>query len=169
IASSSPKSFAILEGLLKTLDGEKANFSVGLHVLAVTGADVKTLAPRIDRLMRERITAAAQTGSVRNPLDAFSIEPEATSNLLIVAGSDENLQVVKELVTALSADADKVAKGERMDIIQLTKARAAEVVQSLTALYVQRENERRGTNAVTVTPNERLNAIVINGNEQDMI
>jgi type II secretion system protein D len=169
IASSSPKSFAILEGLLKTLDGEKSNFSVGLHVLPVIGADVKTLAPRIDRLMRERITAAAQSGGIRNPLDAFSVEPEATSNLLIVACSEENLQVVKELITALSSDADKLAKGERMDIIQLTKARAAEVVTSLTSLYLERENARRGTNAVTASPNERLNAIVINGNEQDMI
>ncbi len=169
IASSSQKSFAILEGLLKTLDGEKSNFSVGLHVVPVVGADVKTLAPRIDRLMRERITAASQSGSVRNALDAFSIEPEPSSNLLIVACSDENLQIVKELVTALSSDSETLAKGERMDIIQLTKARAAEVVQSLTALYVEKENARRGTNAVTATANERLNAIVINGNEQDMI
>src|SRR5204863_7951010 len=127
------------------------------------------LAPRIDRLMRERITAAAQSGGVRNPLDAFSIEPEATSNLLIVACSDENLQVVKELITALSSDAEKLSKGERMDIIQLTKARAAEVVTSLTSLYIERENGRRGINAVTAAANERLNAIVINGNEQDMI
>src|SRR6185503_2803175 len=36
-------------------------------------------------------------------------------------------------------------------------------------LYVERENQRRGANSVTVTPNERLNAIIVNGTEQDMI
>jgi len=169
IASSSAKSFAILEGLLKTLDGEKANFSVGLHVLPVVGADVRQLAPRVERLMRERISAAAQSGSVRSSLDAFSIEAEPTSNLLILACSDENLLVVKELVTALTADASRLAASERVELIQLRKARAPEVALSLMTLYVQKENERRGAGSVTVNPNERLNALIVSGNEQDMI
>jgi len=169
IASSSPKSFAILEGLLKALDGEKSNFSVGLHVIPVSNADVKSLAPRIERLMRERIQAAAQAGGVRNSLDAFSIEPEPNSNLLIVAASDENLQVIRELVSALTSDAARFAATERVDIIQLVKSRAAEVAESLQSLYVERENARRGVNAVGVTANDRLNALIVTGNEQDMI
>ncbi len=169
IVATSPKSIAIVEGMLKTLDGEKSNFSVGLHILTVTGADARALAPRIDRLMRERISAAAQTGGVRNPLDAFSIEAEPLSNLLIIASSDENLAVVKELITALTADAAKLAAGERIDMIQLTKARAAEAAASLTALYADKENLRRGPNAVSVTPNERLNSLIFSGTEQDMI
>jgi type II secretion system protein D len=169
IAATSPKSFAILEGMLKTLDGEKTNFSVGLHVIPVVNADVRLLSPRIERLMRERLTASAQAGNVRNPLDAFSIEAEPVSNLLIVACSEENLTVVKELVAALSADAAKIASGERVDLVQLTRARATEAAQSLTSLYVEKENQRRGVNAVSVTPNERLNALVLAGSEQDMI
>ncbi|MFA6044385.1 MAG: secretin N-terminal domain-containing protein, partial [Phycisphaerales bacterium] len=169
IISTSQKSFAIVEGLLKTLDGEKSNFSVGLHVITVTGADVKQLAPRIDRLMRERIQAAAQVGSVRSSLDAFSIEPEPASNLLIVACSDENLQVVNELVKALTEDAQKLAGGERVDVVQLAKARAAEMATQIQSLYVEKENSRRGTNAVSVVPNERLNALIVSGNEQDLI
>jgi type II secretion system protein D len=169
IATTSAKSFAILEGLLKTLDGEQTNYSVGLHVVPVMAGDVRQLAPRIDRLMRERIAAAARVGSVSNPMDAFSIEPEPTSNLLIVASSNENLQVVKELVAALTAGADSLAKGERMDIIQLTRSRAAEVAESLGRLYIEKEIARRGAGAVSATANERLNAVVIHGNESDMI
>lgn len=169
IISTSPRSFAIVESMLKTLDGEKSNFSVGMHVLPITGGDVRQLAPRIERLMRERINASQQAGGLRNSLDAFSIEPEPTSNLLIVAASDENLQVVKELVAALTADADRIAGNERVDVIQLGKARAAEMVQSLTQLYVEKEVAKRGVNSVTVTPNERLNAVVVSGNEQDII
>lgn len=169
IVSTSAKSFAVVEGLLRNLDGEKSNFSVGLHVISVVGADAKLLAPRIDRLMRERIQAASQAGGVRNSLDAFSIEPEPASNLLIVACSDENLQVVNELVKALSEDAQKMAGGERVDVIQLTKAPAAEMATSLQSLYVEKENARRGSNAVSVVPNERLNALVVSGNEQDII
>jgi type II secretion system protein D len=169
IAATSPKSFAILEGLIKTLDSEQANPTVGLHVVPVTAGDVRQLAPRIDRLMRERLAAASRAGAVSNPLDAFSIEPEPTSNLLIVAASNENLQVVKELVAALSQGADTLAKSERMDIIQLTRSRAAEVADSLNRLYVEKEVARRGPGSVGVTANERLNSIIIHGNESDMI
>jgi hypothetical protein len=68
IVTSSPRSFSILESLLKTLDGDQTNFSVGLHIIPVTGADVKILAPKIDKLMRERIEASRRGGSVRQPL-----------------------------------------------------------------------------------------------------
>ncbi len=169
IVATSPKSVAIIEGLIKTLDGEKTNYSVGLHVVPVPGSDVRQLAPRIDRLMKERIAAASRGVEIKSPLDAFSIEPEPVSNLLIVACSQENLVVVKELVAALTEDAAKVAAGQRTDLVQLTRARAAEAAQSLAALYVDRENQKRGREAVTVTPNERLNALVIAGNEQDII
>ena len=168
IVATSAKSFAIVDGMLKTLDGEASNPSVGLHVIPVTNADVRQLAPRIERLMRERLQAAAQAGTVRNPLDAFTIEPEPTSNLLIVAASDENLRVVKELVDALTADAARLAGGERVDIIQLTRGRAAEVAASLRELYVDRELAKRGPGALSVLPNERLNALIVSGSEQDV-
>jgi type II secretion system protein D len=169
VISSSAKSFAIVESLLKTLDGEKSNFSVGIHVLPVLGGDVRTLAPRIERLMRERIQAASAAGGVRNPLDAFTIEAEPSSNLLIVASSEENLQIVKELVRALTEDAERMTAGTRTDIIALTRARATEVAQSMEQVYVEKENQRRGPNSVRVSANERLNSIVATGTEEDLI
>ncbi|MCE7973010.1 MAG: hypothetical protein DYG92_01605 [Leptolyngbya sp. PLA1] len=169
IVSSSQKSFAIVEGLLKTLDGERTAYSVGIHVLPVEGADVRQLAPRIERLMRERLQAAAQAGSVRNPMDAFTIEAEPSSNLLIVACSQENLQVVRELVSALTEDVARLEAGSRSDIIQFTRARATEAAQSIEQAYVERENQRRGQNAVRVVANERLNALIVTGTEADLV
>jgi type II secretion system protein D len=169
VVTTSPRTFAVLEGMITTLDSEQSNFSVGLHVIPVAHVDVRQLAPRIERLMRERLAAAAQSGGIRSPMDAFSIEAEPVSNLLIVACSEENLQIVRELVAALTADSAKLAAGERVDIVQLTKARAAEIAVSLNELYISREVQRRGPGAVSVTPNERLNSLVISGNEQDMI
>ncbi len=168
IVTTSPRSFAVLEGLLKTVDGEQASASVGLHVLSVEGADVKTLAPRIQALMRERIDTAIRSGAVKNPADAFSIEPEATNNLLIVAASDENYRIVKELVETLSKDSKALAAGMRNDLIQLGRTPASEVVASLKELYINKENAKRGSDAVTVTANDRLNALIVGGTEQDI-
>lgn len=168
IVTSSPRSFAILESLLKTLDGAQTNFSVGLHVIPVTDADVRMLAPKIEKLMRERIEASKRSGSVSNPSDVFSIEAEPTSNLLIVAASEENLQLVRELLTALAGDAGKFAASARTELIGLSKATAAEAAQQLRQMYADKENQRRGEGAVSIIANDRLNALVVTGSEQDI-
>lgn len=168
IVSTSPRSFAILETLLNTLDTEEANSSVGLHVIPVTNADVKQLAPRIEKLMRERIDAGLRAGSLKSAADAFSIEAEPVNNLLIIASSEENFQVVKEVIAALTADAARLAGAGRNDIIQLSRIPAEEAVASLRQMYVEKENARRGPESVSVLANVRLNSIVVGGNEQDI-
>lgn len=168
VVSTSPRSFAILESLLRALDGEKTNYAVGLHVIPVTDVDVRVLAPRIERLMRERLQAAARVGDISSPADAFSIEAEPTSNLLIVACSEENLTLVKEFIATLTADAARFAAAERQELFQLRKTPAQEAVQTLRQLYVDRENSRRGGNAVSLSANDRLNSILVSGTEQDI-
>lgn len=168
IVATSGKSFAIIEGLLKKLDGEKANYSVGFHIVPVQDVDVRQLAPRIERLMRERLTAASRAGEVSNPQDAFSIDAEPINNLLIVACSDENLGVIQELIKTLGDENSRVASASRQEIIQLSRTPAAEAVTSLRQMYVDREIARRGQAAVAVNANERLNAIVVSGTENDI-
>lgn len=168
LISTSNRSFAIIEGLLKQIDAEEANYSVGLHILPVTGATVTQLAPKIERLMRERLEAATRSGAVRNPLDAFSIEAEPINNLLIIAASDENLGVIKELVSALSKDANLLNSQQRTEMIQLTQGTPADVAVQIKSLYLDKQNATRGNNAVNVVPNERLNAIIVTGTETDI-
>ncbi|MBX3361314.1 MAG: hypothetical protein KF705_07745 [Phycisphaeraceae bacterium] len=168
IASTSVSSFSILEALLKTLDTSETNEAVGLHVVPVPGVDVASLAPRVQRLMRERLEAARRAGSIEQPQDAFSIEPDAANSLLIVASSDENLAVVKDLIVSLTADAAAVAGAERTTLIPLGQMRAADVADTVNALYVQKEIARRGQRAVSVVPNAQLNALVVSGTESDV-
>lgn len=168
LISSSNRSFAIIEGLLKQIDEKDAHYSVGLHIVPVTGAAVAQLAPKIERLMRERLEAATRSGSVRNPLDAFSIEAEPVNNMLIVAASDENLSVIKELVSALSKDAGLLNSQQRTEMMQLTQGTPEDITAQIKQLYLDKQNASRGNNAVTVVPNERLNAILVTGNDADI-
>lgn len=168
VASTSPRSFAVLEGLLRSLDSESANPTVGLHVIPVQDSDVTALAPRIERLMRERIGAANRAGAVQSPLDTFTIEAEPASGSLIVAASDENARLVTELVAALSGQGAGGTAGERTDLIQLKSALATEIIADLRTLYIDRENERRGADAVRVVANARLNALVVTGSAADV-
>ncbi len=168
IVSTSPRSFSILDAILKTLDTKETHQTVGIHVVPVIGADAATIAPKIQALMRERIQAARAQGGVPNPTDAFSIEADKASNLLIVASSDENLEVVKELVAALAAGNPTLEGAKRTDIVQLKTGRVSDLAEAVDELYVKKEQAKRGADAVTVVPNNRLNALVITGTEQDV-
>lgn len=168
IAATSVKSFSILEALLKTLDTAETNEAVGLHVVAVPNGDVNSLAPRIQRLMRERLDAARRAGSIEQPQDAFSIEPDPANSLLIVASSDENLKVVNDLIASLTNDAAAIAGAERTALIPLGQMRAADVADTVNTLYVQKEIAKRGPRAVSVVSNTQLNALVVSGSDADV-
>lgn len=69
-----------------------SNPAVGVHVLPLAAARADTIAPRIQQLMRDRATSL---GTSQTPSDAVSVAPDVASNSLIVASSEENLEVVK--------------------------------------------------------------------------
>ncbi len=168
IVSTSRRSLDILEGLLDTLDREHATDAVGLHVIAVPDTDVNALAPRLQRLVAERIEASRRAGVPQSPSDAFRIEPEPATSSLIVAASDENLRLVRELIRALaSGEADRTT-GQRTEILYVDRGRAGEITQAINEMYVRRENQRRGSGSVGVMANERLNALVVTGSENDI-
>src|SRR5690606_10152327 len=154
--------------LLATLDAAGDAYTVGLHVIQVVGADAASLAPRVQRLMTERIQATRRAGAVESPLDTFSVEADPANNLLIVAASDENFRLVQELVRTLSEGNAALAGAERTELVQLAAGRADEVARALQELYVEKENARRGPGSVSVLPNARLNALIVTGTQSDV-
>ncbi len=169
VVSTSPRSFALLDGLLKTLDQEETRFAVGLHVVHVPTADVRDLAPKLERLMLERLNATRRAGDVESPEDVFRIEPEPNTNSLIVASSDENLALLKDFIETLTAGGEIFNSGERLELIPISSpGRAAELADTVQRLYVDKENERRGDGSVRVLPSERQNALIASGTEADI-
>jgi type II secretion system protein D len=169
IVSTSPRSYAVLEKLIETLDRDEARFAVGLHVIPVPGADVADLAPKIRRLMVERLRVQQRRGGLEDPLDAFSIEAVPAEDLLIVAASDENLALIRELIDALKADRVGLGDAERFELIPIeSPGGAVEMARAVDELYVRRENEKRGRRSVSVVPSERQNAILVSGTPEDI-
>ena len=169
IVSTSPRSFALLDGLVRTIDTPESRFAVGLHVIPAPNADVNRLAPKIQRLMRERINASRVRGGRQSAQDVFQIEPEPATSSLIVACSEENLELVHELIAALTTGEAEAAGADRTTLIQLeSPGQAGAIAQAVRDLYVDRENERRGERTVSVTSNDRLNALIVSGGERDI-
>lgn len=168
IVSTSSSSFAILDGIIARLDAEEAQAIVGIHVIPVGNHDARRLAPKIQALMRERIDSGLRSGAVRSSLDTFSIEAEPTNNVLIVVASNENLQVVKDLLEALTTGVATAPGDQRTELIAVTSATATEAANAVRQLYADKENERRGQGAVIVVPNDRLSTLIVTGNDADI-
>lgn len=166
VVSTSPRSFAILEGILKSLDQAKTNQTVGLHVIPVPGNDATQLAPKIQTLMAERIAAATRAGELKTAEDTFSIQAEPANNVLIVACSDENLLIVQDLISALGKGDG--TGGTLTDVVPVGQQQVEEVAKNIQTLYVDKENQRRGDGSVSVIPNERLNALIVSGTQADV-
>lgn len=169
IVTTSPGSFEIVESLVKKLDAAEAPLTVGVHVIAVKDFDASDLAPKIERIMRDRIDAATRSGAVRTASDVFSVQSDTSSNLLIVACSDENLKVVNQLVTALTSGREEFGFAGSTEVIPVRAGLVDDIAQKIQQLYVDRENQARGENSVTVVPDNRLSALLVRGTGDDVL
>ena len=168
VVSTSVRSFAVLDDLVERLDRVEGRVTVGLHTIDVRGADAEQLAPRIGRLMRDRIEASTRNGRAESALDVFSIEPSRATNQLLVVCSEENLEVVRGLVESLSQEEQRLSEAAEIALIGLERGTASRIVESIRTLYVVPENDKRGPNSVSVVSEDRTNSIVVSGTAGDI-
>ncbi|MHC4616100.1 MAG: secretin N-terminal domain-containing protein, partial [Planctomycetota bacterium] len=165
IVAANPADITAIGQLVQRLDAAPINPAIRLEVIPLETTQADLLAPRIQTLMRQR---QQSLGREAMPSDRVTIQPDTASNSLIVAASEENIQVVYDLISALIR-AESVAVGEaEIELIQLTSSRADDVVDLLGDLYVEEANRDRGRDTVRVTADERLNAVIINAPPADV-
>lgn len=165
LVAGGPEDAALVRQIAARLEEIPSNPAVGVHVLPLAAARAETIAPRIQQLMRDRATSL---GTSQTPSDAVSVAPDVASNSLIVASSEENLEVVKGLVDLLAKAAKEQLTDKPFEVIILAKTTAADMVRMLDEMYVAEENRRRGDNTVNVSADARLNAVVASGPEADV-
>ncbi len=154
-----------IEELVQKLENAPLNPAVSIHVLALAGHNADSLAPRLQRIMDER---ERSLGSAAGAQDKTVIQPDMTTNSLIVASSDENLEILNDLIETLDRSEQEIAAGERVEIITLENTRADRMLNLINELYVEEANRVRGNGTVRATADTRLNAIIISATELDI-
>ncbi len=165
LVTASAEDLKRIHELVKQLENAPFNPALSLHVIPVTGQRVETLAPRLTTLMRERERSLGESAGVQ---DRTVIEADIATNSLIVAGSDENLEIIRGLITTLGDAENFAATGAEVEIITLRNSRADRMVDQLNALYVTEANRTRGAGTIRVSPDMRLNAIAISAPAADI-
>jgi type II secretory pathway component GspD/PulD (secretin) len=165
LVSAGPDDLRAIEELIAKLEATPTNPAVGVEVIALESSRAEELAPRLQTLMRERLQSLGQQ---QQPSDAVAITADPTSNALIVAASAENVAVVRSLIEVLTKAAEDAIGGQSIEIVQLAKSRAVDIVNMLEEMYVAEENRRRGQNSVKAAPEPRLNAVLLSGSAPDI-
>ncbi|MHC5113206.1 MAG: secretin N-terminal domain-containing protein [Planctomycetota bacterium] len=166
LVAANQEDLVAIRDLLERLEAAPMHPAVGLHVIELPfSASAESLAPRLERLMRER---QQSLGEGRRPSDRVSIEPDPVGNTIIVAASNENKEIVEQLLDLLMKAGSEMIAGRVFEVIPVTSSRASDIVELLDDLYVEEANRVRGPDAVRVTADERLNAVLVNADKQDV-
>jgi type II secretion system protein D len=165
LIAANPEDIEAITRLVAQLEEAPINPAVGIHVITLQTGRAELLAPRLQQLMAERQQSLGAAGT---PTDRVSIQADIATNSLIVAASEDNLQVVKNLIEALASAEGEITPGGAMEIVQLSSSRAADMVAMLDDLYVDEVNRTRGANTVRVRADDRLNAVVVHAPPGDV-
>ena len=166
LVAANPEDRRSIEDLVERLEETPMNPAVEIEVLTLDSGSARDLAPRLESLMRERTQSLGEAGQ---PTDRVSIEPLEGSNALVVAASRENQIVVRDLVDLLvEAEQDRIGD-QSFEIVSVVNNRASELVELVEDIYADSENRRRGNDAVQVTADDRLNALLVSGTPGDIV
>jgi len=168
VVSTSARSFAIVDKLIAQLDADASGPTVGLTVIPVPTGDVTQLAPKVERLMRDRIDSQRRGGGVANPSDTLSIQADVASRSLVVAASAENVEIIRGLVEELVKGGEAVSGQQTVDVVPVRSARVEDILQAVQTLYVEKQNQERGGDSVRVTPDLRASALIVRGTPADV-
>jgi len=169
VISASDKTFALIETLLNRLDAKSDIEFRDIRLLPLTNAEAATLAPVLQQMMDNRVQRQAALGVRDAEALRTVIIADARSNYLIIGGSPESFQLVKDLAERL--DGASPALGGQIQLIPLTEANAGTLSATLTRLFNERYQAARTADVQRqrpiILPDLRVNALLVAANADD--
>jgi type II secretion system protein D len=148
----SKEAFDAADRLILQLDGDSVFSRLNFKIFPLQKATATKLQATLQSIVANR------PPRVRGePIDPITIVADQWANALLVAASVEDMGTVESLIQRL--DADAADTGISVHFFPLAKADARRVAQVIQGLF--REGASGTTQPVTVTADERINAIVV--------
>ncbi|MFP4104932.1 MAG: secretin N-terminal domain-containing protein [Phycisphaerae bacterium] len=154
LVAGSRESFAAIERMIKKLDGEQIVAASTFKVFPLEQATAAVLQPTLQQLFDQRVTR----GQTK---DAVTVIADTRSNSLLVGASPEDMKLAGEIIEKLDT---APGNAESVKVFALKKADAAGVAEVIRSFY----EAQQGTGGVTVSVDERVNAVVVSAGKADM-
>lgn len=157
------ETFKEVEALARLLDDKPGTIGVEFRIYPLKYASAKAVHAQMTKLLKDYLSRLGQDA---NKIEAFSVEPEESSNSLIVLGGptvfgflEENLRKIDtpEMKTSLPASL----------IVPLNNSNAAEVAQNIQKLYAGKE-QPLGVTAPQVEANPSTNTLIVRGTQSQI-
>ena len=161
IVTGSQESLEAVDSLVAQLDASEVRSDYLFRVFPLERSTASTLRMTLQRLFVRRPRRAGT-----EPPQPITIVADNWANALIVVALPEDLELVDSLVEKL--DGIPPSPKTNVHVIPLAKASAQSVIGTVQALYRDSgAGGRGGGSGVTVTVDERLNALVVSAGEAD--
>ncbi|MFM7099806.1 MAG: secretin N-terminal domain-containing protein, partial [Verrucomicrobiota bacterium] len=158
LVTGGKEAFELVDRLLPQLDGESVFSRLNFRVFPLKKATALKLQATLQPIFANR------PPKVRGePVDPITIIADQWINALLVGATVEDLSTVASLVEKL--DSDPTETGIAIHVFPLLKADARRVATTVQGLF--RENLPNQVVPITVTADERINALVVSCGETD--
>jgi len=169
VVAGNSKAFAIIEGLLKSLD-QKLPFDLrDIALIPLEHADANVVAPTLQKLMDARVTQRASLNQGQADALKVIIMADQRSNALLVGGAREGFELVQTLARQLDQAAP--ALSGRVRLIPLEFADARVVASTLATLFEQRYAAIRTAdmqrNKPIILADTRSNSLLVAASQED--
>ena len=170
IVTTSPRSFAVLEDLLRMLDAEIAPDLRELRRIELTNASATRLARLIQELMDARLERLRRVQPETAELERATIVPDERTNSLIVAAGNESFDVIR----ALAADLDQALRDDAslVDVITVAKGNLERIADTVNAIMARRyadlPGEIRASQVPLVMTDPRTSSLLVAANPEDL-
>jgi type II secretory pathway component GspD/PulD (secretin) len=159
IVSASRENLAILDQIIRGIDGEQVVPATEFRVFKLTSATATVIAPTLQQLFTQRVSREATK-------DPMTVIPDARSNSLIVGASPADMKLAETLIAQLDAPQ---GKGSTMVAFPLKKADATQVANTLkTLLAGQGVTGAPAAGAANISVDERTNTILVSAGAADL-
>ncbi|MCI0364367.1 MAG: hypothetical protein L0219_10820, partial [Phycisphaerales bacterium] len=162
LVTGTKEGFDVIDRLLQQLDGEDVRARMSFRVFALKQATASKLQETLRQLFANRPPRVKG-----EPAEPISVVADSWVNALIVGASIEDMSAVSSLIERL--DSDQGGPGLAVQVFSLAKADARRVAQTVQSLYREGASGAAGVGQpVTVSADERINAIVVSAGEGDV-
>ncbi|MCP4496015.1 MAG: hypothetical protein GY825_04450 [Phycisphaeraceae bacterium] len=139
---------ANVDAILEDFSGLLAGGDSVVEVVRTEFADSDDVARAVSRFLRDRSRTDGTTAKV-------VVTPIETSGAMIVAGTEEDVRMVKDLVARI--DAPDLTGSRSLEIVVIERGDAADMAALIGAQF-----DRRGGDGVVITPDARTNSVLVN-------
>ncbi|MEN9676502.1 MAG: putative type secretion system protein precursor, partial [Verrucomicrobiota bacterium] len=169
VVAGNGKAFAVIEGLLKSLD-QKLPFDLrDIALIPLEHADANVVAPTLQKLMDARVTQRATLNQGQADALKVIIMTDQRSNALLVGGSREGFELVEKLAKQLDQAAPALSGRVRLVPLQFADARV--VAATMATLFEQRYAAVRTPdvqrNKPIILADTRSNALLVAASQED--